>query len=193
MWFLLVDYSQYFEASTVKIATQARYLHLTSWRTFCTPHGVQRELQCRFRWNGMQNHHRIHIPKSPPGQKLPPLGILIKLNWLFRWDVAQRMLGVPKWNPIPGEVQGFPVSASSQRWRWTHYFSFKVTSVPSVPTAQVEVSRRRLSSLVQGENKPKGSQTQERNKQSALECYKMHILGQLIIVVHLKGFRTQAA
>lgn len=130
MWFLLVDYSQYFEASTVKIATQARYLHLTSWRTFCTPHGVQRELQCRFRWNGMQNHHRIHIPKSPPGQKLPPLGILIKLNWLFRWDVAQRMLGVPKWNPIPGEVQGFPVSASSQRWRWTHYFSFKVTVSP---------------------------------------------------------------
>lgn len=106
---------------------------------------------------GMKTHHRLHIPNSLPGQKLPLLGKLIKLNRenAFPWSSSGpgSTWGF-KVEPTLGELQGFQLrSLQPDRDGDEHTdFSSKVAGkATSGPTAKARGSRRDTLFWVQGE------------------------------------------
>lgn len=129
--FLIANCSQHFEASTGGKLSPFHCLENILKPRWSWTRG-QRQPLLR---GGMENRHRIGFPNSPPGQKLPPLGKLLKFNgedafprsssgvWPRKCLVFRR--GAHTWG-----APGFPsqVSASLPRCRSTHWFLFPSSS-----------------------------------------------------------------
>lgn len=135
---------------------------------------------------GMWNHHRLHNPNAPPGQKLPPLGKLIKLKsegsfpgssngvWLREQLVFQS--GAPYLGS--NKVSPRSLQAHSDDKEYTDD-SFTVVSTRwHSPLCACSTGWRvteRLSFPVGPQWE--GPQTQGKHRLSTSDSYEMHVLG----------------